>query len=144
MVSWSKSSSKVLRRRTLLLGRKKWNFIELEAGSVPRCPDLGPALPRLLVLHQHLLRACEEDASLPALSLRQLLRIARRCDGAPERLHSASSKALLTDLMPSFAADKVRRLFDKARIVPQGASFGPAVVSTNGEALCSASVGFAR
>eukprot|EP01065_Artemidia_motanka_P007773 TRINITY_DN1388_c0_g1_i4.p1 TRINITY_DN1388_c0_g1~~TRINITY_DN1388_c0_g1_i4.p1 ORF type:complete len:1876 (+),score=645.13 TRINITY_DN1388_c0_g1_i4:46-5673(+) len=97
-----------------------FSFHQLRGPSVPEIEHVlsgvaGASLPKLLVLHKKLEALREEDSTMPVLSLRQLLRIARQ-SGAEGSLHTAASNTLLTELMPGFAADKVRSAIEAAGI----------------------------
>ena len=70
-------------------------------------PEATAAIPSLLSLQAQLSTAAKNDTSIPVLSLRQILRIARSPSLKVNDLYSAVSDALLVDIMPQFAAEKV-------------------------------------
>eukprot|EP01060_Flectonema_neradi_P023062 TRINITY_DN3129_c0_g2_i1.p1 TRINITY_DN3129_c0_g2~~TRINITY_DN3129_c0_g2_i1.p1 ORF type:complete len:1879 (+),score=356.83 TRINITY_DN3129_c0_g2_i1:191-5827(+) len=70
-------------------------------------PEAMSSVPSLLMLQAQLAAAEKNDNSIPILSLRQILRIARSPSLKVNDLHSAVTDTLLVDIMPQFAAEKV-------------------------------------
>eukprot|EP01059_Diplonema_ambulator_P003961 TRINITY_DN1366_c0_g3_i1.p1 TRINITY_DN1366_c0_g3~~TRINITY_DN1366_c0_g3_i1.p1 ORF type:complete len:1824 (+),score=656.81 TRINITY_DN1366_c0_g3_i1:37-5472(+) len=100
-------------------------------------------VPHLLMLHKKLRQEHEADATMPEMSLRQLLRIVKGCKNAPQELHTVVSDTLLVDIMPQFAAERVTAILKSLNIYPSETSKANVAVKKTptelsiGEASCT-------